>query len=113
LFELAPKLNSVTLKISELGSTWTTDIDKVKPYLRSLSSMTEEEKEELSKRYVWSIRSGQIQIRYHSEGCWDDETECSTEEYIILFDWLNKHHLDYRGLINLGLALEAPKGMYK
>lgn len=84
-----------------------------KPYLRSMSSMTEEEKEELSKRYVWSIRSGQIQIRYHSEGCWDDETECSTEEYIILFDWLNKHHFDYRGLINLGLALEAPKGMYK
>ena len=84
-----------------------------KPYLRSMSLMTEEEKEELSKRYVWGIRSGQIQIRYHSEGCWDDETECSTEEYIILFDWLNKHHLDYRGLINLGLALEAPKGMYK
>ena len=29
------------------------------------------------------------------------------------FDWLNKHHFDYRGLIKKGLALEAPKGMYE
>ena len=28
-------------------------------------------------------------------------------------DWLNAHHFDYRGLIEKGLALEAPKGMYK
>ena len=27
-------------------------------------------------------------------------------------DWLNKHHFDYRGLIEKGLALEAPEGMY-
>ena len=28
-------------------------------------------------------------------------------------DWLNAHHFDYRGLIEKGLALEAPKDMYK
>ena len=28
------------------------------------------------------------------------------------YDWLNKHHFDYRGLIEKGLALKAPKGMY-
>lgn len=27
-------------------------------------------------------------------------------------DWLNAHHFDYRGLIEKGLALEAPTGMY-
>jgi hypothetical protein len=85
----------------------------IKPYLRSLSSMTEEEKKELSKKYNWRIGNGQIQIRYHSQGCWDDETECLTEEYIILFDWLNKHHFDYRELIKKGLALEVPEDMYK
>jgi hypothetical protein len=77
------------------------------PYLRSLSSMTEEEKKELSKKYNWRIGNGQIQIRYHSQGCWDDETECPTEEYIILFDWLNTHHFDYHGLIEKGLAVEV------
>ena len=28
-------------------------------------------------------------------------------------DWLNEHHFDYRGLIPMGLALEATEGMYK
>ena len=28
------------------------------------------------------------------------------------FDLFNAHHLDYRGLIEKGLALEAPEGMY-
>ena len=27
-------------------------------------------------------------------------------------DWLNAHHFDYRGLIEKGLALEAPEDMY-
>ena len=27
-------------------------------------------------------------------------------------DWLNEHHFDYRGLIDKGLALEAPDNMY-
>lgn len=28
-------------------------------------------------------------------------------------DFYNKNHFDYRGLIEMGLALEAPEGMYK
>ena len=27
-------------------------------------------------------------------------------------DWLNENMFDYRGLIEKGLALEAPEGMY-
>ena len=29
-----------------------------------------------------------------------------------MIDWLNKRHFDYRGLIPMGLALEAKEGMY-
>ena len=29
------------------------------------------------------------------------------------FEWLNEHHFDYRGLIERGLALAAPEGMYE
>ena len=77
----------------------------IKPYLRPMSSMTEEEKRELSAKYNWSIMGNDISIRYHSEGYWDDDTECPTNEYLQLFDWLNAHHFDYRGLIEKGLAI--------
>ena len=59
----------------------------VKPYLRPMDSMTEEEKKE---QYKFSA--------------------FSDHEYV---DWLNSHHFDYRGLIEKGLALKAPKDMYE
>ena len=30
-----------------------------------------------------------------------------------VYDWLNSHHFDFRNLIEKGLALKAPKDMYK
>ena len=56
--------------------------------------MTEEEKEDFG-------------VPFTSEGL---VTLADTVECI---DWLNKHHFDYRGLIEKGLALEAPEGIYK
>lgn len=61
-------------------------IDEIKPYLRPMSSMTQEEKE--------FIYNGHI-------------------EFWVREDYCNKHHLDYRGLIPKELALKAPEGMYK
>jgi hypothetical protein len=40
-----------------------------------------------------------------------DEDYCEIIQ-LPLIDWLNAHHFDYRGLIEKGLALEAPEGMY-
>ena len=84
------------------------DLFDDKLYLRPMSFMTEEEKKELSKKYNWRI-NGVIQIRHHADGYWDDDTECSAEDYLWLFDWLNAHHFDYRGLIPRGLAIEVTK----
>lgn len=50
----------------------------IKPYLRPMSSMTEEERTE------WRKLSDINEI-----------------------DWFNKHHFDYRGLIPKGLAIEV------
>lgn len=80
-----------------------------KPYLRLMSSMTEEERKELSKilNYEFYIDDDFALVaednrhRIRLELC---------EDYI---DWLNAHHFDFRGLISTGLALEAPEGMYK
>lgn len=90
-------------------------VEGIKPYLRPMSDMTEEEKRELSAKYNWSIRGNDISIRYHSEGYWDDDTECPTNEYLKLFDWLNKHYFDYRRLIEKGLAIAVTeeKNPYK
>jgi hypothetical protein len=86
-------------------------IESVKPYLRKISSMTEEEKIEFSNIFSkWFdeelfILSEETFLEY----------ALSRINYSIsheLFDWLNAHHFDYRGLIEMGLALEAPKGMY-
>ena len=68
-------------------------ISEIKPYLRSMSSMTEEEEKEYFDK--WGVLGT------------DD-----FDNYKIV-DWLNSHHFDYRGLIGKGLALEAPDGMYK
>lgn len=74
---------------------FTVPVADCKPYLRSLSSMTEDEKEEYNKLFT-----------IHSQG----ETYCENWEWI---DFMNSHHFDYRGLIEKGLALEAPEGMYE
>jgi hypothetical protein len=66
-----------------------------KPYLRSMSSMTENERKE------YMCLSDLINI---------DGVLVSSYE---TFDWLNNHHFDYRGLIEKGLAIEAPEGMYE
>ena len=57
-----------------------------KPYLFPLSSMTEEQQINLTKFVANGI---------------NDEN--------ILYDWYNKNHFDYRGLIPMGLAIDATK----
>ena len=66
------------------------DIDDIRPYLRPMSSMTEEEKAEHKRLCV-------------------NAAICNDYQQV---DWLNAHHFDYRGLIKKELALEAPEGMY-
>lgn len=70
-------------------------VDNILPYLRPMSSMTEEEKSDFHNFKYWILQG--------------DVEHCT----INMMDWLNANHFDYRGLIEKGLALEAPEGMYK
>ena len=65
------------------------------PYLRPMSSMTDEEKSEFYGTFDPTLEEPYYRAKVSS------------------FDWLNAHHFDYRGLIEKGLALEAPEDMYK
>jgi len=83
---------------------WRT-LDEFKPYLRPMSSMTMDEiKYKLSKFFKI------INTNIEGIGYIPTLNSGSAIEYI---NWLNEHHFDYRGLIPMGLALEAPKDMYK
>ena len=73
-------------------------IKGIKPYLRPMSSMTEEERKEYNEYLFHGASIGLMS---------------NTETAYELIDWLNVHHFDYRDLIPMGLALEAPEGMYK
>lgn len=77
------------------------EISRIKPYLRPMSSMTEEERNE-----YFDFRNQELQrVAFAEIGRESAIAEIS--------DWFNVHHFDYRGLIEKGLALEAPEDMYK
>ena len=71
-----------------------------------MSSMTEEEEKEYSNAHVLDNCDELANIQKYGN------------KYIQLarthaHDYLVSHHFDYRGLIEMGLALEAPEGMYE
>jgi hypothetical protein len=71
--------------------------------------MTEEEANELD-----AISDGRLIGGGEYLGVLSQHDCTDSFKYILLgINWLNGHHFDYRGLIKMGLALEAPEGMYK
>ena len=102
----------------------------IKPYLRPMSSMTEEDLRDFAQLKFKDSENlkivnfpkmkfgfkGFINVHCknkHNEDTWTFQitTNSPLENYLGI-DWLNAHHFDYRGLIPKGLALEAPEGMY-
>ena len=90
-----------------INNTKVYKVEDIKPYLFPLSSMTEEQKKEISKGYNLHTYGLCIEITNHSEGYWDDDNSCNLQDYLWLVDWFNKNHFDYRGLIEKGLAIDA------
>lgn len=79
-------------------------LEYIKPYLRPMSRMTADEEEQWEEFMV-------------PTSCFDYENNglkaaVFWDELCNAIDWLNSHHLDYRGLIGKGLALQAPEDMY-
>ena len=93
------RLDGILLNFYEDGDNYQVYLSEVKPYLRQLSSMTEEEWTDYQKIRMIDWVNGDINGTFINAG--------------LIVDWLNAHHFDYRGLIEKGLAIKAPEGMYK
>ena len=81
----------------------------IKPYLRPLSTMTEEEKRELQSFFPGSFGNQWLDVE---EGYIDIyECELTTRLYLYdanrLIEWLNKKMFDFRGLIPAGYAIST------
>lgn len=99
---------------------WYTKVDNVKPYLRPMTSMTEDEAVEYFRLQThneyadvtgFKIDKATLGLKAYVDNvykwyCWGDISN------INCLDWLNKRMFDYRGLIFEELALPAPEGMY-
>ena len=80
-----------------------------KPYLRPMSSMTDEEYKEYDSATDLDVADSAETLRENLKA----KTRVRVSKWYHGTDWLNAHHFDYRGLIPMGLALEATEGMYK
>lgn len=65
-----------------------TRVYNISPYLRSMDSMTEEERKELAVITTFTVWTPKV------------------------YEWYLEHHFDIHELIEKGFALEAPKDMY-
>lgn len=74
------------------------DIEEIKPYLRPFSDLTEKEIQTIDDMTYDAGKSGRKK---------------SLEMYVKAIDFLIQNHIDIHGLIPKGLALEAPRKMYK
>jgi hypothetical protein len=85
-------------------------LQDIKPYLFPLSSLTEGNLNEICKYaglqkgsldiYEWSNPSNTLEFFLD---------EVSVSAVMRVFEWLNKNHIDYNGLINKGLAIDVTK----
>jgi len=71
-------------------------VDKCKPYLFPMSSMTEEQRTEL-------IQHCGLGISFKGSIAFEEEIS-GMSKYI---DWLNERHFDFRGLLERGLGIDA------
>ena len=77
------------------------DVENVKPYLFPLSSITKEQRNEFpfELSLLNAFINGYIYL-------FEDE-ELTVDDVIRMMDCLNRNNIDYRGLIPMGLAVDA------
>jgi len=102
----------------KLNHTYSISPEFIKPYLRSLSSMTEDERKELSDLINKEVNGNDDCVPfddgfpfslYDTTGikCCLGGERFYFDEMSAVYEWLNTHHFDYCGLIEKGLAIKV------
>lgn len=81
------EVDGIAFGYVEIGQ-YSLPIERIKPYLFTMSSMTDYQKSD---------------FQFITERWMNDPSHSISDS----IDWLNKNHFDYRGLIPMGLALDA------
>ena len=81
------RLDGILLDFYEDGKDYQVYLGEVKPYLFPLSSMTPKQKAELAHLTV--------------------DIDGIFERVLAEIEFYHRHHIDYRGLIEMGLAIDA------
>ena len=104
IYDYSGTMKNEELNAFHINSTYNIEYRKLRPYLKPMSSMTTEEFDEYMHftKHSWEGIDKE-----------EDDYYVKVKDRDVYFDWLLEHHFDYRGLIEKGLALEAPEGMYK
>lgn len=118
LFESPTSIKGITedecwVYFDEDNYEWV-DIEEVKPYLRPISSLTDEECNTLFKILDINEKDGDW-LKINDINVIRLFTENGKDFYEIAdaMDYLYSIHIDFRDMIEKGLALEALEGMYK
>lgn len=105
------KLETASVRLGLISSC---KLETVKPYLRSMSSMTNEEKEDFYQNVldidVEDVRyenDGKLPLPYNQKDKFIWFENIYLDDAFAAIDWLNAHHFDYRELIEKGLAIEV------
>ena len=88
----------------DTSDNWTVGVSEVKPYLLPLSSMTDQQQEELEQEHS---KDEMLYIECLERTAKGDNSMRGKVITHYAMDWCNKNHFDYRGLIEKGLAIDA------
>lgn len=80
--------------------------DEFKPYLFPLSSLTEEQRNYISKLLIDTQNEFPPYGELNAKGC-DNLFVCSVKQANVLINYCLANHLDINGLIEKGLAIDA------
>ena len=87
--------------------------ENIRPYLHSMTSMTEEEKWDFGRIFnsfsYLKLELLENGLSFHEIYDITGICDITWNELNTAIDWLNAHHFDYRGLIEMGLAIETPE----